>query len=102
MKIQIAAKGETELAKKSKIVGGRCEPMSGCCAVESVISIDERGQMVLPKELREKAGVRAGDKFALVSWQKDGRVCCMSLIRTEELSGMVREILGPMLQEISK
>lgn len=90
------------MAKKSKIIGGRCEPMSGYCAVESVISIDERGQMVLPKELREKAGVRAGDKFALVSWQKDGRVCCMSLIRAEELSGMIREILGPMVQEISK
>jgi len=95
-------KEETELAKKSKIIRGRCEPMSGCCAIESVISIDERGQMVLPKELRDKAGVRAGDKFALVSWQKDGRVCCMSLIRAEELSGMVREILGPMVQEISK
>lgn len=37
----------------------------GCCKVESVISIDERGQMVLPKETREKANIYAGDKLAL-------------------------------------
>ncbi|MHA1431222.1 MAG: HgcAB-associated protein HgcC, partial [Candidatus Freyarchaeota archaeon] len=28
---------------------------SGCCKVEAIISIDERGQMVLPKEVRDKA-----------------------------------------------
>jgi hypothetical protein len=32
-----------------------------CCKVESVISIDERGQMILPKEIRDKAKIRAGD-----------------------------------------
>ena len=39
-----------------------------CCKVESVVSIDERGQMVLPKEIREKANIHSGDKLALVSW----------------------------------
>jgi len=28
----------------------------GCCKVESIINIDERGQMVLPKELIKSAG----------------------------------------------
>ena len=41
--------------------------------VESIVSIDERGQMVLPKELRDKAKIRAGDKLALISWDKGGR-----------------------------
>jgi len=31
-----------------------CSPAEiGCCKVESVITVDERGQMVLPKEIRD-------------------------------------------------
>jgi AbrB family looped-hinge helix DNA binding protein len=71
-----------------------------CCKVESLISVDERGQTVLPKELRDKAGIRAGDKLAVVSWEKDGKVCCISLVKAEGLAGMVRGLLGPMMEEI--
>lgn len=74
----------------------------GCCKVESVISVDERGQMILPKEVREKAGIRAGDKLALVSWEKGGKVCCISLIRAEDLQGMVKTMLGPIMKDIIK
>ena len=74
----------------------------GCCKVESVISVDERGQMVLPKETREKANIQAGDKLALVSWEKDGKICCMFLIKAEELAGMVKSMLGPIMKEILK
>ncbi len=81
-----------------------CKPTdkkSGCCKVESVISVDERGQMVLPKEIRDKAGIRAGDKLALLSWEKEGKVCCISLIRADDLSGMAKDLLGPMMKEIA-
>jgi antitoxin PrlF len=74
----------------------------GCCKVESVISVDERGQMVLPKETREKANIHAGDKLALVSWEKDGKICCMFLIKAEELADMVKSMLGPIMKEIIK
>ncbi len=72
----------------------------GCCKVESIISIDDRGQMVLPKEIRDKANIRSGDKLAVVSWEKDGKVCCLSLIKVEELAEMVKGLLGPMMKEI--
>lgn len=72
----------------------------GCCKVESVISVDERGQMVLPKELRERAGIRAGDKLALVSWEKDGKVCCFALVKADELAGMVKDLLGPVMRDV--
>jgi len=52
--------------------------------------------MVLPKEVRDKAGIRAGDKLALVSWEKEGRLCCFTLIKVEEFTDMVRGLLGPM------
>jgi len=71
-----------------------------CCKVESVINVDDRGQMVLPKEIRDKAGINAGDKLAVISWEKDGEVCCISLIKVESLAGMVKDMLGPVIKEI--
>ncbi len=71
-----------------------------CCKVEALVSIDERGQMVLPKDTRDKANIRAGDKLAVVSWEKDGKTCCISLIKAEELTEMVKGILGPIMKDI--
>jgi AbrB family looped-hinge helix DNA binding protein len=70
--------------------------------VESIVSVDERGQMVLPKDIREKAKIRPGDKLAVVSMEKDGKICCLSLIRAEELEGMVKSVLGPVIDDIFK
>ncbi len=80
-----------------------CQPLANseqCCRVEAVIGIDERGQMVLPKEVREKAGIRAGDKLAVVAMQKDGETCCLTIIKAEKLAGMVKDLLGPVMSEI--
>ena len=71
------------------------------CKVESLITVDERGQMVLPKDLRERAKIRAGDKLALISWYKDGEVCCFTLIKADALAERVKEFLGPVLKGIS-
>ena len=71
-----------------------------CCKVEALISFDERGQMVLPKEIRDKAGIHTGDKLALVSWEKNGKVCCFTLIKADEFGDMVKGLLGPMMKEI--
>ncbi len=90
------------MVKRSKngLCGVSTAPGAGCCRVESVVSVDERGQLVLPKEVREKAGIRAGDKLAVVSLEKDGSVCCLTLMRVEALTGMVKNILGPVMQEV--
>jgi antitoxin PrlF len=80
-----------------------CQPSEiGSCTVESIITIDERGQMVLPKEIREKAKIKPGDKLALLSLGKDGKVCCLSLIKVEELECMVKSRLGPVINEAFK
>ncbi len=71
-----------------------------CCKVESLVSVDERGQMVLPKDVREKAGIRPGEKLALVLWEKGGEICCMVLMRTQVLSAKVREMLGPVVEDV--
>ena len=74
----------------------------GCCKVESIVSVDERGQMILPKDIRERAKIRGGDKMAVVSMEKDGIICCLSLIKVEELEAMVRSVLGPVMDEVFK
>lgn len=86
-------------SRKSSCAGPTCETMS-CCKVEALVSVDERGQMVLPKEIRDQADIRAGDKLALVSWKKEGKVCCFTLIKAEEFGDMVRGLLGPMMKEV--
>jgi antitoxin PrlF len=73
---------------------------NSCCSVEALVTVDERGQMVLPKELREKAGIKAGDKLAVTSWEKDGKICCIALIKAGNLETMVKGILGPVMKEI--
>ncbi len=72
----------------------------GCCRVEAVVSVDDRGQMVLPKELRDRAGIQAGDKLAIVGMERDGKMCCISLIKVEEITEMVKSMLGPVMKEI--
>jgi AbrB family looped-hinge helix DNA binding protein len=84
---------------KASCAGPSCEPIS-CCKVEALVSVDERGQMVLPKEIREQANILAGDKLALVSWKRDGRVCCFTLIKADEFGDMVRGLLGPMMKKV--
>ena len=80
-----------------------CTPANkglGCCRVESVVSVDERGQMLLPKEIRIKAKIKAGDKLAIISWEKDGKVCCISLIKTDDFADMVKGFLSPMMKDL--
>jgi antitoxin PrlF len=85
--------------EKGKCCGPAAMP-GGCCKVEALVSVDERGQMVLPKEARDKANIHAGDKLAVISWEKGGQVCCLSLIKAESLTGMVKDMLGPLMSEI--
>jgi AbrB family looped-hinge helix DNA binding protein len=62
-----------------------------------VLAVDERGQMVLPKDVRERAGIRTGDKLALISWEKNGSICCLALIKADSLSGVVKDLIGPLI-----
>jgi AbrB family looped-hinge helix DNA binding protein len=88
--------------KKKDISCCISDSKEACCKVESLLTVDERGQMVLPKELRERANIRSGEKLALISWQKDGEICCFTLIRADALADRVKEFLGPVMKGISQ
>ncbi len=68
--------------------------------VEAIVSVDERGQMVLPKDLREKVGIKAGDKLVLISHRAGGDVCCISLIKADYFMGLLSDKLGPVMNEL--
>lgn len=86
------------MAKKAK-------PASCCGAsgyqVEAVITVDERGQMVLPKDVRAKTGIQPGEKLALVTCEQGDGACCLILIKTDQLLSMVRQALGPIVAQLN-
>jgi len=67
------------------------------CRVEAVVSVDRRGQLVLPKDVREKAGFHPDQKLAIVSWMKGKDLCCLTLQRADDLAEVVRRTYGPLL-----
>ncbi len=82
-----------------------CDESSGqpvCCQVMSLISVDERGQTVLPKEVRDKMGIKAGDKLAVILSEGSGDACCLVLMKADELTDMVKIRLGPVMEEMAK
>jgi AbrB family looped-hinge helix DNA binding protein len=82
--------------KKAKCVG---KPFEEPLRVESIVSVDERGQMVLPKEVRDRAGIKPGDKLALVTRERNRQVCCIYLFKSEVLTPRVKGLVGPLTRE---
>jgi antitoxin PrlF len=81
--------------------GTKAKPEAApCCKVEALVTIDSRGQLVLPKDVREKAEIEAGDKLAVIGFETDGKVCCISLVKAETFTETVKDTLGPMMTEI--
>ena len=90
------------MAKKKEEEESCCGESSpeSCCSVEAVLTVDERGQMVLPKDLRTKADIKAGDKLAVVSMQKEGKFCCFMMLKVDSLSSAVKVMIEPIMKEI--
>ena len=72
------------------------------CRIDAVITMDAKGQIVLPKDLRNKANMKANDKIAVVACEKDGEVCCIMMVKAEKLAGAVTKTLSPLLTPITK
>ena len=66
------------------------------------MTIDSRGQIVLPKGVRDKAKIRPNDKLAVVGYERDGEICCIIMIKAEKLGDAVGKLLGPMLKDAFK
>lgn len=66
-----------------------------------MVSINNRGQILLPKELRERAELKAGDKLAILSaCDENGKVCCLIFMRAEVIENLAVERLSPTLKAV--
>ncbi len=81
---------------------GACCDESGCCNLVSLVSVDERGQLVLPKELRDKMELKGGDKLAIMTCEKEGKVCCITMVKADELADSIKKKFGPLITELFK
>ncbi|MFX0003441.1 MAG: HgcAB-associated protein HgcC [Candidatus Hodarchaeota archaeon] len=80
-----------------------CDPStmdSQCCKVEALVTVDRKGQILLPKDLREKENIMEGDKFAIINVGAGGKPCCLILMKADILEPMVQNALGPVLKII--
>ena len=75
--------------------------LNDACRIDAVVTMDIKGQIVLPKDLREKANIKPNDKIAVVACEKDGEVCCITLVKADRLVGAVSKALGPLLKAVT-
>lgn len=96
--------GSAMKEQKTKGKSSVCSPVSAagcnCCKIESLISVDDRGQMILPKPIRERAGIKPGDKLALITWESDGNICCLSLVKADDMAELAKNMLGPLMAQM--
>ncbi len=74
--------------------------LKGRCSIEAIVPVDEKGQIVLPKGLRDSVEIKAGDKLAVVLCRGEGGACCILLMRAEDLKESLKKALGPMFEEL--
>jgi len=71
-----------------------------CCKIDAVVTVDAKGQLVLPKDLRERAKLEPNDKLAVIGCERDGDICCFIIVKAEALGGPVKKLLGPILKGV--
>jgi len=70
-----------------------------CCKIDAIVTLDAKGQIVLPKDLRERAKLKPNDKLAVMGFERDGEVCCIVMMKADALGGPVKKMLGPVFKE---
>ncbi len=85
-------------------MGRKKEAVDECGApeelkVEAIISVDERGQTILPKAIRDRFGLGPGDKLAVVTKERHGKVCCLYMFKAQDLMVTMKDRFGPLLEE---
>lgn len=81
-----------------------CDPKIGIggLKVESVLSIDKKGQILLPKDVRDKMGIdtERGDKLVLISMGNPDNLCCLTLMKADNFGDIVKDFLGPIMKDL--
>jgi len=71
-------------------------------SVEAIVSCDERGQLVLPKDIRRKLKILSGDKLALLNISNSDNEFFLTLIKANALEGLIRNYMTPVMKDVIK
>ena len=70
--------------------------------VEAIVSCDERGQLVLPKEVRKRLKISSGEKMALLNFTNKDDEFLLTLIRITSLEELIKNYMTPVVKDIIK
>jgi len=79
-----------------------CIMEKGQFTVEAIVSCDDRGQLVLPKDLRKKLNISAGEKLALMKIMDKNDAFFLTLIKADALGGLIKNYMTPVMKEVIK
>lgn len=71
-------------------------------SVEAIVSCDDRGQLVLPKDIRKKLKINSGEKLALLNVTNTNGEFLLSLIKVASLEDLIKTYMTPVVKEIIK
>lgn len=71
-----------------------------CCRIDAVVTVDSKGQIVLPKDVREKIKLKPNDKLAIISCGLENEKCCLIVVKAENLGNSIKGFLRPILREV--
>ena len=80
----------------NRTFGGAPKDDTNDWEVQAIVSDDDRGQMVLPKEVRKKAGIQPGDKLVLLTWENEDGIENIALIQTNQINPALKKVLKPL------
>ncbi len=84
------------------VITSESSSTSECCQVEALVTVDRKGQILLPKDLRDKQNIKVGDKFALINVRGKDDSCCLILMKSDVFEPILKDALSPVLKIVIK
>ena len=70
-------------------------------SLEAVVTCDDRGQLVLPKDIRKKLKILPGEKLAVLKMANDkGHI--LTLIKANALESVIKGFMEPVMKDAIK
>lgn len=71
-------------------------------SVEAIVSCDDRGQLVLPKEVRKRLNIGSGEKLALLNISNNENEFFLTLIKATSLEDLIKNYMTPVVKDMIK
>ncbi|MBC7114896.1 MAG: AbrB/MazE/SpoVT family DNA-binding domain-containing protein [Archaeoglobi archaeon] len=56
----------------------------GSAKIETIVTVDAKGCILIPKEIRSRMGLESGDRLMVISGvDEKNRICCLLLVKPE-------------------